>query len=452
MRIVIVGTGYVGLVTGLGYAKLGHRVACVDIDSAKIARLDTGEPPFFEPGLRELLGEMQERGSIMFTTELASVIQDAELILIATQTPATVTGEANLSSVFAVAESIGRLLDHEAIIVVKSTVPVGTNRRVIETVRQGMQMAGHGDIAPLVQIASLPEFLREGMAVSDFFAPDRVVIGSDDEAVRMVLDALHGGLQAPRVFLSIESAELAKYANNAFLATKISFINEIANIAERVGADVRGIARAIGLDRRIGSGFLNAGIGYGGSCFPKDVSALHQLSGLNGYDFKLLSAVIEVNNRQRDQFVRKLEQQLGSLQGRNLAVWGLAFKGGTDDVRESAAIDIVQRLFARGAELTVYDPQAMENAKRFLSDRVRYALTPIDAAEGAEALIVLTDWADFRLVSFETLKSTMLEPVIFDGRNLFADMDLPRLGFQYHGVGFCQMPDARCESPVARIV
>ncbi len=446
MNVVVVGTGYVGLVTGLGFSKLGHRVACVDTDAAKIGRLDMGEPPFFEPGLADLLKEAQESGTIMFTTQLSSVMADAEIVLIAVGTPPTSTGEADLSYVFGVADQVGALLNHEAIIVVKSTVPVGTNRKVLARMRAAMQAAGHGDAATLVQGASVPEFLREGSAVTDFFGPDRLVIGADDEPTRAILDLMHEGISAPRVFLSLESAELTKYAANAFLATKISFINEIANVADRVGADVLGIARAIGLDRRIGPAFLHAGVGYGGSCFPKDVTALHQMAGVNGYDFKLLSAVIEVNNRQRDLFVRRVEDALGGVQGRLIGVWGLAFKGGTDDVRESAAIDIAQRLYARGAEVQVYDPQAMATAKKHLGDRVQYATTPIDAATGADALLVLADWPEFRQVSFETLKSAMLEPRIFDGRNFLADLNLAWFGFQYHGVGIPRSVHPRNEA------
>lgn len=440
MNVVMIGTGYVGLVTGLGYAKLGHRVACVDTDAGKIGRLDIGEPPFFEPGLAELLHEMQESGNIMFTSQLASVMADADLLMIAVGTPADATGKADLSAIFAVADQIGKQLNREAIVVVKSTVPVGTNRQVLARVRTAMTANGAGEMAPLVQIASLPEFLREGSAIKDFFAPDRVVIGADDEPTRSVLDVLHDGIQAPRVCLSIETAELTKYAANAFLATKISFINEIAGLAERVGADVRGVAKALGLDRRIGASFLNAGIGYGGSCFPKDVSALHQMAGSNGHDFKLLSAVIEVNNHQRDQFVRRVEDALGGFKGRSIAVWGLAFKGGTDDVRESAAIDIVQRLVGKGAQVVAYDPQAKGTAAKVLSESVQLAATAIDAAAGAEALLVLTDWPEFRAVSFETLKTAMLDPKIFDGRNYLADLDLGRFGFVYEGVGIGRPP------------
>jgi UDPglucose 6-dehydrogenase len=298
-----------------------------------------------------------------------------------------------------------------------------------------MTNAGQGELTSLIRVVSVPEFLREGTALQDFLHPDRVVIGADDEVASRIVDRLHEGIVAPRVCTTIESAEMIKYAANAFLATKISFINEIANLAERVGADVRDVAHGIGLDKRIGKHFLQAGIGYGGSCFPKDVSALEQISGANGYTFKLLSAVIEVNNRQRERFFKKIIQELGSLKGRRIAVWGLAFKDQTDDIRESAGIDIAQRLHASGADLAVYDPQAMDNARRVLSDHVEFAPTAIDAASGADALVVLTQWPEFREVSFQTLREAMVDPWIFDGRNCLADLDLAKYGFKYQGVG-----------------
>lgn len=435
MNVVIIGTGYVGLVSGLGLAKLGHRVACVDTNEDKIRMLDMGEPPFFEPSLVELLTEMQNSGHIVFTSNLSEVLVDAEIIILAVGTPPGPNGEADLSYLFTAAESIGQTLEHEAIVVIKSTVPVGTNRQVIDRIRTVMSERGRDDLCPLVQIASVPEFLREGNAISDFQNPDRVVIGCDDDIIFMILDRLHDGINGPRLMMSIESAELTKYAANAFLATKISFINEIANIAERTGANVLDVAKSIGLDKRIGPHFLKAGLGYGGSCFPKDVSALRQLAGVKGYDFKLLSAVIEANNRQRENFFKKIESRLNNLKGRQLAVWGLAFKNNTDDIRESAAIDLVQRLYARGAQLTVYDPQAMDNARLVLPEGINFAGTPIDAATGAEALLVLTEWPEFRQVSFPTLLNSMVEPKIFDGRNLLADLDLSKWGFEYHGVG-----------------
>lgn len=431
----MIGTGYVGLTTGLGFAELGHRVACVDTDANKIAMLDLGQAPFYEPGLVETLKALQEKGQIVFTTELASVISGADVIIIAVQTPPKLNGEADLSFVRSVAEQIGQWLDHEALIITKSTVPVGTNRLVLRIVREQLIAGGKTDLAGIIQIASVPEFLREGAALADFMVPDRIVIGAEDDVVFATVERMHEGIKSVFVRTTIESAELIKVCANAFLATKISFINEIANIAEGTGADVREIAHGIGLDKRIGHLFLRAGIGFGGSCFPKDVSALKSYAGVNGYDFKLLHAVIEVNTRQRELFLKKIQAKLRFVKGRKIGVWGLAFKQETDDIRESAAIDIVQRLVGLGAEICAYDPKAIENAKRVLPDSVIYAPTAIDAATGAEALIVLTEWPEFRHVSFETLKTAMIDPIIFDGRNCLTDLSLPSLGFIYYGVG-----------------
>ncbi len=435
MNLVMIGTGYVGLVTGLGFAKLGHRVACVDTDAGKVGRLDLGETPFYEPGMPELLREMQEAGRIVFTTDLKSVIGGAEIIMIAVGTPAGKDGFADLSFVEAAADSIGALLDHEALVVVKSSVPVGTNRAVIDRIRRKLGEVGREALTTIVNVASLPEFLRPGFALKDFMEPDRIVIGADDAVAQQTLDRLHDGINAPRLLLSLESAELTKYAANALLATKVSFINEIANIAERTGADVREVARAVGLDRRIGPHFLQAGIGYGGSCFPKDVSALHQMAGTTGYEFKLLSAVIEVNNAQRERFVTRVVDELRGVRGRRLAVWGLSFKGGTDDVRGSSAIDIVQRLVGLGAEIVAYDPQGMGLARRMLPEQVQFAPTAVDATTGADALLVLTEWPEFLDVSFAAVRERMAEPNVFDGRNLLAELGLRGMGFVYRGVG-----------------
>ena len=437
MNIVMIGTGYVGLTSGLGFASIGNRVACVDTDSTKISKLDLGQAPFYEPGLEEQLKALQESGQIVFATDLESVIDGAQVLMIAVQTPPQANGQADLTYLYSAAEQIGRLLNHEALIVVKSTVPVGTNRHVLKIIRDELTKRGKDDLVSLIRIASVPEFLREGSALQDFLAPDRVVIGADDEITFRTIEQMHEGIKSTFLRTSIESAELIKVASNAFLATKISFINEIANIVEGTGADVREIARGVGLDKRIGSLFLRPGIGFGGSCFPKDVSALKSYAGINGYDFRLLNAVIEVNNRQRELFFNKIVSILGTLNGRKIGVWGLSFKPDTDDVRESAAIDIVQRLVGAGADVSVFDPKAMENAKHVLPSSIVYATTPIDAASGAEALLVLTEWQEFCGVSFETLKSFMIEPIIFDGRNALADFDLERLGFTYFGVGLC---------------
>lgn len=436
MNLVVVGTGYVGLTSALGYVQLGHRVACVDMNAEKISALDLGQVPFFEEGLTQALRAAQEVGAIIFTTDLKAVLPEADMVLLCVGTPATSTGEANLSYLFSAAREVGEHLDHEAVIIVKSTVPVGTNRRVLDEVRSSMILHGRTDLAPLIRVVSVPEFLREGSAFTDFLAPERVVIGTDDDVTFRLVEEMHRGIQTTIVKTSIETAELIKYAANAMLATKISFINEIANMAERTGADVEEVARGIGLDSRIGPHFLRAGIGYGGSCFPKDVSALHHVAKMNGYEFKLLSAVIEVNNRQREFFLKKILETLIDVKGRRIAVWGLTFKANTDDIRESASIEVVRRLVGLGADVMVYDPKGMENAKRVLPESVLYAQTAIDAADGAEALVVLTEWPEFLDVSFSTLKERMIDPVIFDGRNILRKLHLEKFGFRYVGVGF----------------
>ena len=437
MNIVMIGTGYVGLSTGLGFASLGHHVACVDIDPEKIALLDRGQAPMYEPGIQEMLKSQQELGQIVFTAELSSVIDEADVVMIAVQTPPQNNGESDLSYVFSAAEQIARLIDHEVLIVIKSTVPVGTNRRVIARMREVLAEVGREDLETLIQIASVPEFLRQGSALTDFLNPDRIVIGADDTIVFETIERMHSGLSAPIVRTTIESSELVKSSANAFLATKISFINEIANVCELTGADVREVAKGIGLDPRIGNRFLQPGIGYGGSCFPKDVSALRSLAGLNGYDFRLLRSVIEVNTKQREVFLKKIVDRLKPMKGRRVAVWGLSFKPDTDDTRDSASIDLVRMIVGLGVDVVAYDPKAMANAKRILPDTVKFAPTAIDAAEGADALLVLTEWPEFQDVSFPTLQSFMASPIIFDGRNWLIDKHLPSLGFEYHGVGVC---------------
>ena len=435
MNITVIGTGYVGLISGLCFAKLGHKVACVDIDQKRISDLDQGELPFYEPGLIELLTETQEAGRVLFTTRLKDILSDTDVVFLAVGTPSLPNGHADLSAIKSVAKQIGEHLDREMIVVTKSTVPVGTNKKILEIIQDTLKEKGKTDLASLVSMVSVPEFLREGTAIKDFFHPDRIVIGSDDDVAAQVVSGLHDGIAAPVLHMSIESAELTKYAANAFLATKISFINEIANIAEIVGADVRDIAKAIGHDKRIGPHFLQAGMGYGGSCFPKDVSALNQTAGVHGYQFRLVSSVIDVNNAQLERFFSKVHHILNGVKGRKIGIWGLAFKSGTDDVRQSIAIEIVQRLLGQGAELCVYDPLAMESAKRVLGERVFYAPTAIDAAQGVDAVLVLTEWEGFRSVSFGAVQENMISPIIIDGKNSLADLDLQDKGFAYYGVG-----------------
>ena len=435
MEIAIIGTGYVGLVTGACLASFGHNVACVDNDSDKIEQLRSGKMPFYEPGLAELVNDGVRAGKLHFKDSIKNGVANASFIFICVGTPPKLDGRVDLSFVEQVAYEIGQHVTHNAYVITKSTVPVGTSRQVKKLVDQGVVDSGRDTMLVNVVVASNPEFLREGSAINDFLHPDRIVVGVDELWAGDLIMELYKPLECPKLVMNPESSELTKYAANAFLATKISFINEIANMAEASGADVREVAKAIGLDRRIGGSFLKAGIGYGGSCFPKDVAALHQLAGENGHDFQLLSSVIEVNNAQRERFVGKARSVIGELGGKRIAVWGLAFKAGTDDVRESAAIDIISKCFAEGADVVAYDPQATENAKQIFADRIEFVDSALDAVRGADALLVLTEWPEFRAVSFNSVREAMHRAVIFDGRNLLADMDLFEKGFAYYGVG-----------------
>lgn len=440
MDITIIGIGYVGLVTGACLASLGNKVVCFDIDKKKIASLKEGRVPFFEPGLSELVREGIEKGSLRFTESLSDALLDASFIFLCVGTPPKETGSADLSFIEEAARQIGLTLDHDIYLVTKSTVPVGTNRRLLAIINEALEEAGR-DLRQLhVTALSNPEFLREGSAVDDFMHPDRIVVGADERWSADILMQMYAPFDCPRLIMRLESAELAKYAANAFLAMKISFVNEIAEIAEGVGADIREVAEAVGLDPRIGPKFMKAGIGYGGSCFPKDTRALYQVAGDIGLDFRLLSAVIEVNNKQRDRFVACVRETLGLLAGKKIGVWGLAFKANTDDVRESAAIDIIRRLFAEGADIVVYDPQAMENARRLLGDMVAYASDPLEAVVDADALCILTEWPVFRSVSGVRLAEVMRGKHVFDGRNLLADLNVEIYGLTYHGVGMGKSP------------
>lgn len=409
MKIVVVGTGYVGLAC-VGFTEWGHSVIGVDIDAGKVERLNQGVLPIVEPGLPELVLRGKQSGLLSFTTNLAGALQGADICFICVGTPSLPDGNADLTYVETAVSSVRALMDASTVLVIKSTVPVGTCERF-----------GAG---------SNPEFLREGRALADFLHPDRVVIGADEEVARDRLLELYATLDCPKLTMSTASAELTKYAANGFLATKISFVNEIANICDRVGANVLDVSKAIGLDPRIGSQFLQAGIGYGGSCFPKDTSALHQMAGAHKYDFKLLGAVIEANNHQRDQFVARVLHELGSVEGMEIGVWGLAFKAGTDDVRESAAIDVIERLLSKGAKITAFDPLATENARRVLGERIAYASDASSVSRAASVLIVLTEWPEFLEVAKEIPNTTK----IFDGRNLLAHLHLPN----YVGVGLGQ--------------
>lgn len=427
MNISVIGTGYVGLVTGACLAEVGHSVSCVDISQEKISQLNKGIIPIYEPGLEAIVHRNSQIGRLRFTTELAEAVLDSEVAIIAVGTPSVSDGTADLQFVFTAVASIAKLLHKYTVIVTKSTVPVGTGKKVEAIIRQHYA----GEFA----YASCPEFLREGCAVDDFFSPDRVVIGvRTDRASDVMLDVFKD-IRGQKVVTTVESAELIKYASNAFLATKISFINEIAQVCERMHADIEEVAYGVGLDHRIGPKFLKAGIGWGGSCFPKDVSALNQMAGASGYDFHLLKAVIEVNRNQRSHFIDRVTQQLGLLAGKRIAVLGLAFKDNTDDIRESAAIDIIQQLAAAGAHIATFDYQAMESARPVLPDTVEFATDPYEAVRGAEAVLIVTEWKEFKELDWVKVKTIMAGQAIFDGRNLLKPNTMQELGFRYYSIG-----------------
>lgn len=428
MNITVIGTGYVGLVTGACLSDIGHHVTCVDIDATKIINLQAGNIPIFEPGLESIVQHSIQAGRLNFTTDLTEALPSAEVIFIAVGTPAREDGRANLEYVYTAAESIAQNLDHYVVVVNKSTVPVGTAKEV----RDIIQKHYTGEFS----VASCPEFLREGNAVEDFFAPDRIVMGVDNDKASDVLLDVFKTIQGHKQLTTVESAELIKYASNAFLATKISFINEVAQICERTGANIEEVSYGIGLDKRIGPHFLKAGIGWGGSCFPKDVVALDQMAGDSGYEFRLLKGVIEVNSDQRKHFIQRIKEYYGqNITGKTFAVLGLAFKNNTDDVRESAAIDIIQQLLALGANVKAFDYEATANARKILQDTITYADDPYSAVTGADAVLIVTEWKQFKDLDWITIKSLLKQPIIFDGRNLLKPLTMKELGYHYFSIG-----------------
>lgn len=428
MKITVIGTGYVGLVSGVCFSELGNEVICVDISEAKIEQLRHGEVPIYEPGLQPIMVENMKKGRLSFTMDLNTSVKQSDIVIIAVGTPSMPNGQANLSYIEQAAREIGQAMNGYKIIVTKSTVPVGTNERVSEIIAQ--QTAEEFDIA------SVPEFLREGTAVLDTMNPDRIIIGTDSERAQEVLVELHKALTSNIVVTDVRSAEMIKYASNAFLATKISFINEIANICEKVGADVTKVAHGMGYDKRIGSSFLKAGIGYGGSCFPKDTQALIQIAGQMDYDFKLLKAVVEVNHDQRFNIIRKLETSLGDLAGTTIGIWGLAFKPETDDVRDSPALEIIAALQARGARVQAYDPIAADNFKRkYGVDGVIYCEHAQEAAWQADALCILTEWQEFQEISLSRIESWLKSPYLIDGRNIYDEEQLASSELVYYSIG-----------------
>lgn len=431
MNLAVIGTGYVGLVGAAVFSDWGNNVVGIDIDEGKIAQIKKGDMPIYEPGLSEIVLKNIKEERLSFTTSLKDGISNAEIVFICVGTPQSETGAADLSAVWNVAKEIGENLNDYKVIVTKSTVPVGTNENVFKIIKEIV-----GDRVEF-DVASNPEFLREGSSVEDMRAPDRTVIGSSSEKAMDIMKRLYEHLNKPIVESDLRSAELIKYASNAFLATKISFINEIGQLCERSGADVSVVAKGMGLDSRIGPRFLNAGIGYGGSCFPKDVAALYNTSTNQEYDFKLLRGVMEVNELQKEYFISKIERCMGkNLSDKTLAVLGLSFKDNTDDIRESVAIKLVKRLRGMGAKIKVYDPQAINNAKEELgSGSIAYIDDIYVAMESADALVILTEWKEFAELDLNKVKELLKEPLIFDGRNVLSRKDVENKGFTYFAIG-----------------
>ena len=430
MKIAVVGNGYVGLVVGACLAETGNDVVCVDKIDAKVRMLRRGRMPIYEPGLEELVQRNTKKKRLSFTTQLAKAVRAAEIIFIAVGTPQGEDGSADLRHVQDVAKEIARAMNGYKVIVDKSTVPVGTAARVRDIIRR--------ETTHPFSVVSNPEFLKQGAAVEDFLKPDRVVIGAEDDKARRIMKELYAPFTrtgAPVMVMDCASAELCKYAANALLATKISFMNEVANICELFGADVDEVRRAIGSDRRIGSSFLFPGVGYGGSCFPKDVKAIVHFSGEKGYDFKILKAVDSVNQRQKGRLVEKMTAHFGSLKGKSIALWGLAFKPRTDDMREAPAITIVEKLVAAGAKVQAFDPEAMKVAKGLFGSRITLVDKSYDALKGADALAIVTEWNEFREPDFAKMRKLMKNPVVFDGRNIYRPEVMREQGFTYYAIG-----------------
>ncbi len=433
-QICVIGTGYVGLVTGVCFADLGNRVICLDVDSTRIQNLQKGIMPIYEPGLEQLVAQNVSAGRLIFTTDYQDGLKECEFAFIAVGTPSGTEGEADLQYIRAAAESITDHVDHPIIVVNKSTVPVGTGDWVADVIRKR-----RGDKPLEFKVVSNPEFLREGSAINDFMNPDRVVLGSEDKEAANQVATLYTSLRCPILITDLRTAEMIKYASNAFLATRISFINEIANMCEEMGADVREVASGMGMDKRIGHAFLDAGLGWGGSCFPKDVKALEHMAVLNGTHPQLLQAVMEINRNQRRRVIVKLRHALGNLNDKTIGVLGLSFKPNTDDVRDAPALEVIHLLQNEGANVKAYDPQARETAAQHLK-RVKICENPYQVAEGADALVLATEWNEFKQLDFEKIKQLMHTPVIMDGRNLWDADKLRSLGFQYFGVGRGTIP------------
>jgi len=431
MKITVIGTGYVGLVTGTCLAEAGNDVLCIDIDKNKVEKMQNGEVPIYEPHLETYFERNIKAGRLHFSTNIQEGVDHGEVIFLALPTPEDEDGSADLSYVLGVANQIGDLMKNYKIVVSKSTVPVGTGKRVKAVLKAKTDIS--------FDVVSNPEFLREGFAVEDFMKPDRIVVGVESERAQKTMEKLYKNFVRsgnPIVFMDIKSAELTKYAANAFLATKITYMNEIANYCEKVGANVDAVRMGMGLDERIGKRFLFPGIGYGGSCFPKDVKALHKSGKDAQHHFAILDSVIQVNEKQKTVLFPKMEQHLdGNLKGKNIAVWGLAFKPNTDDIREAPALYMIEKLLAAGATVTAFDPEAMDNVKAKLGDSIAFASSMMEAVQDADALLICTEWHAFRNPDFEGLKTALKNHVIFDGRNIYSPEEMKALGFSYYSIG-----------------
>ena len=430
MKIAVVGTGYVGLVAGACFAESGNDVVCVDKDQAKIRSLKRGRMPIYEPGLEEMVNRNRQEGRLTFTTMLPKAVRDSAIIFIAVGTPQGEDGSADLQHVLGVARDVAKAMNGYKVIVDKSTVPVGTSAKVREVVRR--------ETTHPFSVVSNPEFLKQGAAIEDFMKPDRVVIGAEDpRAAEMMLELYQPFTRtgAPIMVMDCASAELTKYAANAMLATRISFMNEVANVCELVGADVDQVRRAIGSDRRIGTSFLFPGVGYGGSCFPKDVKAMIHFAAEKSYDFKILHAVENVNQRQKVRLFAKMQTHFGNLKGKTIAVWGLAFKPKTDDMREAPSIPLINAILDAGAKVQAYDPEAMKVARGIFGSRVNFVTNAYDALRGADALTIVTEWNEFRRPDFARMRKLMRAPIIFDGRNLFTPDQMKTNSFTYYAIG-----------------
>jgi UDPglucose 6-dehydrogenase len=432
MKIAVVGTGYVGLVVGACLAENGNDVICIDKDQAKVSTLEAGGMTIYEPGLEEIVRRNRAEDRLKFSTDLRTAVGASDIVFIAVGTPQGEDGSADLQHVLEVAREIGRSITKYTVIVDKSTVPVGTAKRVHAAIAEHSKQP--------FSVVSNPEFLKQGAALEDFMKPDRVVVGTDPADARAIqtMRELYGPFTrtgAPIMMMDTASAELCKYAANSILATRISFMNEIANVCEMVGADVDQVRKAIGADRRIGTSFLFPGVGYGGSCFPKDVKALLKSASDHGYDFEILRAVEAVNDRQKQRLVCKMEQHFGSLSGKAIALWGLAFKPRTDDMREAPAIPIIDRLLTLGAEVRAYDPEAANTARRLFGDRIKLCEKSYDALTGADALAIVTEWNEFREPDFKRMRQLLRVPVVFDGRNIYSPEHMRELGFTYFSIG-----------------